>query len=73
MLGIRGIRSYPSYHFALRDRLLIRPPEACHQCVTGGLPAQIGAVLGVRLDARNYQMCARVVSGSGMVGRVNRR
>ena len=30
MVGIRGVSNYPSYHFSLRARLLIFPPEAGH-------------------------------------------
>ena len=33
MVGIRGVRTYPSDHFALQDRLLIFPPVAVHQFV----------------------------------------
>ena len=48
ILGIRGVRNYPSDHVALQARLLIFPTKAGHHCGSGGLPSQIGAVHGGR-------------------------
>ena len=41
MVGIRGIRNYPSDHFILRVMLLIYPIKAGHYCKAGGLLAQM--------------------------------
>ena len=41
MVGIRGIRNYPSDHFILRVMLLIYPIKAGHYCKAGGLMAQM--------------------------------
>ena len=38
MVGIRGIRNYPSDHLVLRSRILFIPSEAGHQCDVGVLP-----------------------------------
>ena len=45
---IRGVRNYPSYHFALRARLIICPMEAGHHCLKSDLQAIMGAVNGGR-------------------------
>ena len=35
MLGIRGVRNYPSYHFILQARLLFGTTKAGHQGYAG--------------------------------------
>ena len=53
MVGIRGIRNYPSDHFVLRSRLIIYPTEVGHHCEIGVLPGQMGTVKGVSEDTRS--------------------
>ena len=50
MVEIRGVKNYPSYHFALRARLIICPPEAGHHCAKGSLPAKIVVAHKIRVE-----------------------
>ena len=50
MVGIIGVRNYPSYHLVLRARLLIYPTKSGHQFYKWGLPAQMGTTNGVRKE-----------------------
>ena len=47
MVGIRGIRNYPSDHLILRARLIVCPTNAGHKCDAGVLPTQMGTMNGV--------------------------
>ena len=46
MVGIRGVRNYPSDHFVLKAKLLICPNESGHQFNAGGPPAHIVTMQG---------------------------
>ena len=41
ILGIRGVRDYPLYHFVLQARLLIYPTESGQHCNLGVPPELI--------------------------------
>ena len=57
MVGIRGVKNYPSDHFTLRDRLLICLMEEYRHFGAGGLPEQIGPVHRGREEAGSDYMC----------------
>ena len=44
IVGIRGVRYYPSDHFTPRARILIFPTEVRPHCGADGLPSKIGYV-----------------------------
>ena len=51
MVVRRGLSNYPLYNSSLWSRILIFPMDPGHHCGAGGIPAQIGAVHGVREDS----------------------
>ena len=51
MVVRRGVINHPLDNSSLRSSILIFPMDPDHHCGAGGIPAQIGAVHGVREDS----------------------
>ena len=63
MVGIRGVRKYPSVHLVLRNRLLIFWSNAGHHCNAGVPSSQMVTVHGGIEDNGNYHTHAGMRSG----------
>ena len=73
MVGIRGVRNYPSDHLVLWDRIFFSLTQAGHQYDTGDVPGKEGMLNGDIEETGRYHTYegVGVVRGTGY--RVTRR